>query len=335
MGDVVNPPLYYFSGINFNPAFYVEQSQVGFTETQANGLYLRKTVPDTAGVLETFSNRIKTNSVDGTATNSTIRLGSNLVSGGIVSIGSSTSTVNIKTQDGASNIVNIKSGSSITGNVNIGTFSSSPFPIGTPITINGAVDIGNALTTSNIKGELGINTETSNNTMIGNSLGTITINQPLIMGYTSYPTDTTLLGGFKTNYQAITGNNITSSRILGVINALDAGLYACNIQVQFAIPSPVGVINPYVDSGLLGSATAITDGSLVSSMTPIYTNFNTLGLKYSGKIYTNDAQGQYSTYHMCGCFIITNTNKNIGFYIQVAGATNSLIYMNLMINRIG
>jgi hypothetical protein len=332
MGDVTNPPLYYFSGINFNPLFFVEQPQVGFTEIQANALYLRKTVPDTAGVLETFSGGMKTNTIDGTATNSTIRLGSNLTTG-TVSIGSSTSTVNIKTQDGASNIVNIMTGASATGNIRIGTFSSSPFPIGTPITINSNADIGNALRTTTIKGELGINTGVSNNTTIGNSLGTLTINQPLIMGYTPYPTETTLFGGFKTVEVNAGPYNLTTSRIIRVINNLDAGLYACTIRAEIVVVTPSGLISPYIESGLLGSATALTANSFVSAITPIYTNFNTFGLKYSG-IKAGDLSGT-RPYVMTGCFITTSTNKNIGYYIQVATATDVNINMNMMVMRIG
>jgi hypothetical protein len=52
MSEVINPPEYYFTGINFNPAFYNEAA--GLSEARANALYLRKTVPDTATANETF-----------------------------------------------------------------------------------------------------------------------------------------------------------------------------------------------------------------------------------------------------------------------------------------
>lgn len=51
-------PTYYFNGINFNPSFYETNSNGGLSESVANGLYLRKTVPDTATALETFSSGI-------------------------------------------------------------------------------------------------------------------------------------------------------------------------------------------------------------------------------------------------------------------------------------
>ena len=35
MSEVIDPPTYYFSGLNFNPAFYETE---GITESQANAL---------------------------------------------------------------------------------------------------------------------------------------------------------------------------------------------------------------------------------------------------------------------------------------------------------
>jgi len=59
MSEVINPPDYYFTGINFNPAFYADDTGGGgLSEATANTLYLRKTVPDTANVVETFTKDI-------------------------------------------------------------------------------------------------------------------------------------------------------------------------------------------------------------------------------------------------------------------------------------
>jgi hypothetical protein len=49
-----NPPSYYFTSIGFNPVFY-QTSSSGFTQAQANKLYLRKTTNDTATAVENFS----------------------------------------------------------------------------------------------------------------------------------------------------------------------------------------------------------------------------------------------------------------------------------------
>ena len=49
------PPTYYFTDINYNSSFYGSDDTANLTEALANSLYLRKTVPDTATAVETFS----------------------------------------------------------------------------------------------------------------------------------------------------------------------------------------------------------------------------------------------------------------------------------------
>lgn len=58
--SIDNPPIY--SGITYNSAFFVEDTG-GLSQAQANALYLRKTVPDTATAEETFSGGIKTDTI--------------------------------------------------------------------------------------------------------------------------------------------------------------------------------------------------------------------------------------------------------------------------------
>jgi len=69
-----NPPTYYFTGIQFNSAFYNGNDTL--TQTEASSLYLLKNTPDTATALETFSGGIKTNSIQpATISNMTIGIG--------------------------------------------------------------------------------------------------------------------------------------------------------------------------------------------------------------------------------------------------------------------
>jgi hypothetical protein len=67
MSQAINPPSIYFSGINFNSAFY-EQTTTGggsgFTEGQANVLYLKKQVNDTSVGVPTFTNGLLSNKYD-------------------------------------------------------------------------------------------------------------------------------------------------------------------------------------------------------------------------------------------------------------------------------
>ena len=63
-----NPPYPYYNGITYNSAFFTTESGSGLTQTKANALYLQKTVADTATVLETFTNGIKTDSISSIST---------------------------------------------------------------------------------------------------------------------------------------------------------------------------------------------------------------------------------------------------------------------------
>ena len=61
------PPYPWFSGITYNPSFFAS-STGDLTKAQANALYLRKTVPDTATALETFHCGIQTNNIESIGT---------------------------------------------------------------------------------------------------------------------------------------------------------------------------------------------------------------------------------------------------------------------------
>lgn len=62
MAVTTPPPDFSFSGINFNPSFWVSPTST-LTQDVANTLYLRKTVTDSASALETFVGGIKTPSI--------------------------------------------------------------------------------------------------------------------------------------------------------------------------------------------------------------------------------------------------------------------------------
>jgi hypothetical protein len=66
-----SPPTYYFTGIQFNSSFYTTPSggSGDLTLAQANALYLKKTIPDIATALETFSAGLLTNSINNVGSN--------------------------------------------------------------------------------------------------------------------------------------------------------------------------------------------------------------------------------------------------------------------------
>ena len=83
------PPTYYFTDINYNSSFYGSDDTANLTEALANSLYLRKTVPDTATAVETFSSGITTNTINSVLPSDLVELIPNGT--GILNIGASSS----------------------------------------------------------------------------------------------------------------------------------------------------------------------------------------------------------------------------------------------------
>ena len=68
------PPNVYFNGIIYDSDYFTQSSSSGLSVAQANALYLRKTVTDTATALETFNSGIKTDSISSLSTSSNCTL---------------------------------------------------------------------------------------------------------------------------------------------------------------------------------------------------------------------------------------------------------------------
>lgn len=244
-------PLYYFSGIAFNSAFYNETTSGDLTLSQANALYLRKTTADTATALETFTGGIASNSIQSTTATTDMSIGSsqtngilNLGTGGLrtatgaINIGtggtSSPCIVNIAnggvTQQGSVNIANT-GGATISTAVNIGNGSSTGFvTIGNPannVLLNGAsiliannsvggiVQIKNA---NNSVGEVQIVTSSggTNTTPVkistGTTTGAVTIGSS--SNTTNFNSATLNIGG---NLTMGTGKNITLAPTTSIV----------------------------------------------------------------------------------------------------------------------
>ena len=140
------PPVYWFNGIGFDSSYFTTTSSGGLTQSQANALYLQKTISDTDPFLTTFSNGIVTtnaqvNSITSTSTtplilddttyttvrvannaNTNIRMGGGMTNTAIYLAGSNSfaGNVNIASSPLASGNVNINTGG--LGSVNISQF---------------------------------------------------------------------------------------------------------------------------------------------------------------------------------------------------------------------
>ena len=92
------PPTYTFTGIDYNPNYFntdTGSGGSGFTQAQANLLYLKKTTPDTATSVETFNAGILTNGVDPIAYDSNMYIANAITTGNVFLFHNSISTGNL------------------------------------------------------------------------------------------------------------------------------------------------------------------------------------------------------------------------------------------------
>ena len=180
--SIDNPPLY--SGITYNSAFFLEDTG-GLSEAQANALYLRKTVTDTATALETFNSGVATASVVSTSSSTNMTIGSNLAATQTLTLGSAgTVTVNNGTLQSqslapvapASNLI---IGATSTAGINIGNAGVSTTNLygtvqaGTidAFTTTGTLNLGQNL----VGGTLNVATGSNNDVNVGIGNRTIAV----------------------------------------------------------------------------------------------------------------------------------------------------------------
>jgi hypothetical protein len=185
MSQVISPPSIYFNGINFNSEFYAQDTAGGLTTSQANALYLRKTITDTATALETFNSGVATASVSSTSSSTNMTVGSNLAPTQTLTLGSTgTITVNNGTLQSqslapvapASNLI---IGANSTAGINIGNAGVSTTNLygtvqaGTidAFTTTGTLNLGQNL----VGGTLNIATGSNNDVNVGTGNRTIAV----------------------------------------------------------------------------------------------------------------------------------------------------------------
>ena len=282
-----NPPTYNFSGIDFNPSFYVDESNSsGITQEQANTLYLQKTIPDTATALETFSGGIKTNTIDtintadvtNISTNSTgnifIGTSASRTSSNPIQIGTTASLIRFGTSSNSQITSNNLSMSSVSClNLNSITPTATFGLLGSH---TAAINIGNIVSRT---GDISIasnQTTGTGNIVIGSTAITgvgsqnITINRPITIGYTpSIPTNFNQLGYFQ-SFTSSGNQTITSGATFTTIlttSSLPIGVYHMTYQLN-TIPSTTIAFSQRsfgITSDLIGSFQPCTYQSYVKS----------------------------------------------------------------------
>lgn len=148
------PPTQYFSGIFYNPEFWTSGS-TSLTQSTANTLYLRKTTPDTATALETFSGGLSTQTTTSPSLTTDVSLFQSQSSGTIrVGPNASSISVHLSNIDCNNNTINNATSPAV-GNIIIGNSQTSgTISIGTNAARTGAITIGNNLNTINFGGYL-------------------------------------------------------------------------------------------------------------------------------------------------------------------------------------
>jgi len=154
------PPNVYFNGIIYDSQFFEIPA---LTLSQANAKYLRKTTPDIASALETFSGGILSNTINPTTTGGTIQIGH----------GATNNNVEVAAQINRSVVLHLGDGNTSSGGIHIGNGAGSSNNVNI---LNGAYTSGqtagtvNVLSGTNAVGSLG-----GNMNLFTTSRGTLTI----------------------------------------------------------------------------------------------------------------------------------------------------------------
>jgi len=261
------PPYPYFNGITYDSAFF-NPSSSALTLAQANAKYLKKTTPDTATAVETFTNGIITD----TLTSYGVFGGNILKDPGvgtqtyISSFGQNNSTVSFGASSGSCSL-----GSLANTSVNIGYNMSN----GTNLTIaTGATQDTNILIgTKNaiITGQNKIIIGGSGNALSLSS-GTININSPLTLNYSYSPLPTINMLGY--SFSNTTSFLTPASPVVGTLVcyspiqylSLPAGLY----HIQYYGSTGGATTYFYASIGVIGGSTTIVSGTTTFSAVATY-----------------------------------------------------------------
>ena len=184
----VPPPSEQFTGVYYNPSFWISSSTT-LSQAVANTLYLRKTTTDSASALETFNGGIASQNIAATSLTTQANLFTTQTSG-TVQLGNSSVSVHCSNIDCNGNSIN-NATNPTTGNITIcNNQTSGTLSLGTNASRTGAITIGANANTINLGGYLtpSYTTMPSSNTQIGYKLSTSLTN-------TTVGVSATLIGG--------------------------------------------------------------------------------------------------------------------------------------------
>lgn len=232
------PPTQYFPGIFYNSEFWTTDT-TALTQETANDLYLRKTTPDTATALETFSAGISTQSQTAPSLSTDVLLYQNQTAG-TIKLGTSARSVHLSNIDCQGSVINN---------------ASAP--------ANGAITIGS----SQIAGTIDIGTNAGRTGAITIGAGNCTLNfgGHLTPTYTTMPNLTSEIGMIS-SVTPSTGLALgTSLGLLGSLTSIPAGVWLLqgNIQLPTTTAGSVVVltINTSAAANPAGTGSSVVQGA--------------------------------------------------------------------------
>jgi hypothetical protein len=321
-----SPPYPWFSGITYNPSFFTSSATGDLTKAQANALYLRKTVPDTATALETFNGGIQTNNVDS--------IGNDLYlnSSNTLNIGTLTNPVlNMVTQNSSTSVVNIKTGTYTTGDVNICTGNGRAGILhlgdGNNLLAGSGTHINNGtFNASNTNIANGANTSGSVNILSGvSSTGTINLGQ--ITGTATINVNRPLTCVY--NPSAITGTNQLGYKIAGaatgvtVLTPANTSLSLWSATLTSGIWLITGVLR-FLTPGLgatqyiTGSISSTNNAGDIAAMVSVSNTSNNNQVMQVTRIVNTNVSGVGPWYLVGQCSAITNVDSIVFNVYRIA-----------------
>jgi len=287
MSLVVNPPEFQFTGLFYNPEWWTVTSAGGsLTEEEANILYLRKTVPDTATALESFNAGLTSTTYDLLSAATTKNL-----------FTTQTANTNLFGSMGAG--TTLKFGNQTTAqSVHVSQIDCNGTTVNNATaSANGPLSVGNLQTGAAGILNLGTNVARTGAINIGGigSTGKLNINRPLTVAYSVQPAAGEIGGR-----EFLTSTGVTTSVTPGTVTqAIDlgsqpVGCFIYEIRYNYSV---IAVITTSI-----GSTTAThADGSFavstpnVNAATNYFKNVQVYGLGTAAVQYINISSNAIST----------------------------------------
>lgn len=291
MSISIPPPEFDFTGLFYNPQWWLSSASGALTQATANTLYLRKTTTDSASALETFNGGIRASAYD-TITAATVQ---NMFS-------TQTANCNLFGSMGAG--ATLKLGNQTTAqSVHCSKIDCNGSTINNATTpANGDLSIGSLQTGAAGILNIGSNASRTGDIFIGGGSCSIKINRPLAPQYASTPSTNDI--GYQTSP---TITSITTTVGTGVTNLASFTLPIGTWSIEASMTvSPTA--NTLIKYGLSTNATPTFDANKVLSQA---TNATSLAIFRIGSIYF----GSNALVYMVGQ--ATTTTATSGTYTVV------------------